>query len=131
MILEAKDLRVGNLIEWSEYASMGRGQDKVSLHNIGYSQLMKPIMLTEEWLIKFGFSEGFDWYSQDFHFPNRLNFIVTPLITRITSLSSIVSVIGNSGVDGHRTHLAVIKYVHELQNIHFALTTGEELIIKE
>jgi hypothetical protein len=53
--MKASELRVGNHFIWSMFASMGRGQDVVTLNNIGYHQLMDPIPLTEEWLLERGF----------------------------------------------------------------------------
>lgn len=69
----------------------------------------EPIPLTEEWLLKFGFeplgSSRFDfkiftYYLYDGSFYNQ------------------------------SSRLSTIKYVHQLQNLYFALT-GEELKIKE
>lgn len=72
---------------------------------------MKPIPLTEEWLVKFGFENGellvFEGYVLFKKFPD------------IITLE----------IDGNRMPLHGFKYVHQLQNLYFALT-GEELTIK-
>jgi hypothetical protein len=68
----------------------------------------KPIPLTEEWLVKFGFvKDKIDntYYNDNFtiFLPNFFKY--------------------------KDSHLRKFKYVHELQNVFFALE-GEELIIK-
>jgi hypothetical protein len=75
---------------------------------------LKPIPLTEEWLLKFGF-ERRPW-----------GLIINGLLFRdnIKNPCEVLTLeIGN----GFRTE---VKYVHQLQNLYFSLT-GEELIIKE
>ena len=76
---------------------------------------LKPIPLTEEWLLKFGFvNDGYsewmkDRYTLDCEYTDKgvYNFVID-----------------------NRTYLDIdIKHVHQLQNLYFALT-GEELTIK-
>ena len=129
--MEAKELRIGNwvLVE-NDHETIkaitqtaflcvldGKGDGYMQLHKDVY-----PIPLTEEWLIKFGFkkenntiysisdklssSEVGKWY----FFKNENNSF-TPHIKRENKFSWI-------GKE--------IKYVHQLQNLYFALT-GEEL----
>jgi hypothetical protein len=50
--MKASELRIWNFFDWSPLASMGRGQDQVTVSNIGYHDLMNPIPITEEWLVK-------------------------------------------------------------------------------
>jgi hypothetical protein len=50
--MKASELRICNFFDWSPLASMGRGQDQVTVSNIGYHDLMNPIPLTEEWLVR-------------------------------------------------------------------------------
>ena len=103
--MEAKELRIGNLVY-----EKGKVKEMYSISNNNakdYSN-MKPIPLTEEWLLKFGFNKisGWDdykgWIKDDvelecdcygFDFINYLD----------------------KGVD----------YVHQLQNLYFALTNNE------
>ena len=83
-----------------------------------YPNCCEPIPLTEEWLLKFGFEksggglyltyETFEMY----------------YINGVLGLSARVSDPNEGYID------TKIKYVHQLQNLHFALT-GEELTIKE
>ncbi len=74
----------------------------------------KPIPLTEEWLLKFGFVQSQDidtifglklndfWYINEFQIRNKFNSILLDV---------------------------ELKYVHQLQNLYFALT-GTHLILK-
>lgn len=77
-----------------------------------------PIPLTEEWLLKFGFdkeevTDGFEFV----HCTSEFNIVV-----RLFYVDSFKAFQFND-MDVY------IKYVHQLQNLHFALTS-EELIIK-
>jgi hypothetical protein len=114
-MIPLNELRVGNRIEWSPFASMGKGYDTVILQHMGYHHLMDPIPLTEEWLIKFGFekdAENTSWYNR-----------------------GIISVSKNGNIAFHLegkwlNSKVRVDSVHQLQNLYFALT-GEELTIKE
>ena len=61
--MKAKDLRIGNWIEWREIASMGIGQEQITLqsikHHFDYIDFLRPIPITEEWLLKFGFEKKY------------------------------------------------------------------------
>ena len=68
----------------------------------------RPIQLTEEWLLKFGFEVyKFDHKENQYRFKDRLIVIRDNLFCDY-----------GTGV--------IIKHVHQLQNLYFALT-GEEL----
>lgn len=110
--MDAKELRIGNYV----YAQSGKlvvNRDsiyKVENVNIQSARKYEPIPLTEEWMLKFGFEESYWQASGKFAhwikdgadwFDGDLNCIVYYRVTEI-------------------------KYVHQLQNLYFALT-GEEL----
>jgi hypothetical protein len=67
---------------------------------------IKPIILTEEWLLKLGFDINipYGWFYRGFKLNKNFSY----------------ELIGDA---------IKIKYVHQLQNLYFALT-GEELTIK-
>jgi hypothetical protein len=120
--MRANELRIGNLL-----------RDKVSKTELKVIELtekdfvtyvidrskfplakgwgIEPIPLTEEWLLKF----GFEWYG------------------RITGWTinehSINEKNGCFEFCINKEFPVELKYVHQLQNIHFALT-GEELTLK-
>lgn len=78
----------------------------------------EPIQLTEEWLLKF----GFDFYQNigARKFMNFGNLIIE------TNAHKDIPVYYTE----QRELICIIKYVHQLQNLYFALT-GEELTIKQ
>jgi len=82
--------------------------------HIGFGKCFKfseiePITITEEWLVKFGFEnhENYFWYKKENIFSNMLS-------------------VGIQNKDGVITIIENIKYLHQLQNLYFALT-GKEL----
>ena len=107
--MEAKELRIGNLFQTR--ANDIRNVDIKELTRIQrMPYLYKPIPLTEEWLVKFGFDNlgAYGWGIGYFHIRFRnIHKFHFPLENRLVR----------------------IKYVHQLQNLYFALT-NEELIIK-
>lgn len=138
--MEASELKLGNLVtidneeSWSELK--GKVMSVVSInyntdlkifpkssHHFGlidiehlykkeynqFIEFLQPIPLTEEWLVKFGWEKSGEWFYMDYYEMN-LNGIFNPS-------------------DAHYTIHNDIKYVHQLQNLYFALT-GEELKIK-
>jgi hypothetical protein len=115
--MKATELRIGNLVdykivdklderkEWFEPCEI----DAVDLQVIDSDY--QPIQLTEEWLLKFGFKQTFiskihlTFSKGSFHLLKRVNHIQ----------------IWYESID--------VKYVHELQNLYYALT-NQELTIK-
>lgn len=129
--MEARELRIGNLVEYPNWSNnkdkcifeigsisklndeitVTKGLIKISSKNIYY---FKPIPLTEEWLLKFGFDNTLAGIPS-FHngmfglfWENCSLFLLT---------------------QGVCLEIPYIKSVHHLQNLYFALT-GEELTIK-
>lgn len=125
--MNASELRIGNYLEISLKSGQGRKlinkigcQDIVRIfENIG-SVNYEPIPLTEEWLLKFGF-EKFNPY------PFKEYWSINDFEIEIHGDKFPVRIDGGESAPhltqfiGHNT-----KYVHQLQNIYFALT-GEEL----
>lgn len=121
--LKAKDLRIGNYVELESGIEI-----QIIAGNLIYIEngelAVYSVELTEEWMLKFGFTytkpgiQGADMWQW-------LGF------WRIIKNESIV-LRGNNPMLGlilggyFNTH---ILYVHQLQNLYFALT-GEELTIK-
>lgn len=129
--MKSTDLRVGNLAQTAfgivEYR--GVSPDKPNLLFVKYSNGIdvrehiddiKPIPLTEEWLVKFGFENTYSeltYKEYDFKkFGVEIN-------------SDIMTVSYNYGNDVEWVNFTHIKHVHTLQNLYHALT-GEELELK-
>ena len=125
MELQAKDLRIGNWIFKDKHfqingVNIGRAynyiidndRDEYEIENI------KPIPLTEEWLLKFGFERDVSDLIIEINNHSELSFD--------EDLDCYLSI--DNGHEWNSTDIN-IKYVHQLQNLYFALT-GEELTIK-
>jgi hypothetical protein len=132
--MKANELRIGNYVydEDVKYkTSLGHTvilSKGVHSFNLGEINL-KPIPLTEEWLLKFGFEswncKGVDW-------------IFEKVIYKELDIEQkmIISSSGTCCIEEQEDHPEVevqkfiirpdIHYVHQLQNLYFALT-GQEL----
>ena len=112
--MEAKDLRIGNYIDYTterEIVTMQTTYEYLRLIHNG-NKNFKPIQLTEEWLLKFGFK--YSSRLEEFMFKD--NFEIQPYKRGFL----------NAVIWCDNQVLEELKYVHELQNLYFALT-GEEL----
>jgi len=126
--MKATDLRVNNLVQHKDRLIEICGTTDAgvyvysdSMHGSTYFYLIeeiKPIELTEEWLLKMGFEKRADWQFVNSKLVIEFWLIVNKKIDvrfRINENESIP--------------IREIKYVHQLQNLYYALT-GEELTIK-
>jgi hypothetical protein len=126
--MKSNELRIGNYVLFNKsnneigcitsVETFVSNQFKVGFDNRidikYYDDEIKPIPLTEEWLLKFGFRIGKteEYYELEF-----------------------VEMFGYDNEDWNFKYLGNLikldlKYVHSLQNLYFALT-GEELTIKK
>lgn len=119
--MKANELRIGNIIknendsithivELTDYDRVAMGENRV----VSDLSNCEPVPLTEEWLLKFGFifshSRGFEEYYDK----NDVG------LTIIGSGTPDIKILYRS---------TQLKFIHQLQNIYFALT-AEELTIK-
>jgi hypothetical protein len=129
--MTAKELRIGNLIdknnEICEVSSIHSdstirifNNDKTDTFGCFALRIFNPIPLTEEWLVKFGFKKNGDW--AEIKIPTRAK------IGFFNWNSAECDLVQDGKYyafkNGH------IKYVHQLQNLYFALT-GEELVVSD
>ena len=116
--MKAIELRIGNLVshneEWSYHNELRTFEFQFTdsdWYALGESTLfienIKPIPLTEEWLIKFGFEKRYEDCFEYGKFILNDEFIMMDIDITIKC-----------------------KHVHQLQNLYFALT-GEELKIND
>jgi len=129
-MIKANELRIGNYVtlcqindEYIEFdmpVSSIHSDNTIRLLNnrgeIGCFGLRqcKSIPLTEEWLLKFGFTkEANGWHKKDI-----CNDFSALYWERLAGL--------DLSVNKRSMHLSNIEYVHQLQNLYFALT-GQEL----
>lgn len=120
--MKASELRIGNfvmdrggkvlLIDHWEY------ENKISEKRVDglqpfteFVEYLQPIPLTEEWLLKFGFKKLFTLAHQDSCY--RIDLFRIDLFGEYFDL-------------WHDNHPIIsIEYVHQLQNLYFALTNKE------
>lgn len=132
--MEAKEFRVTNLIlnDGIVNAIIFIGYDSVQLitpqgNNItARLELIKPIPLTEEWLVRFGFERYKDYNEFIKEYGNKCDFILFDHKTPVAQANDIKE---NQYYYWFHKTIHIIQYVHQLQNLYFALT-GEELTIK-
>jgi len=120
--MKANELRIGNLVNYTTaegdvLTNVIDWQDLkwLSEDEQGFNLVHDPISLTEEWLLRFGFKEFLideTWY-----------FIKNDFVFEI---SGIIGFHNYNELESICFNENKCKYVHQLQNLYFALT-GEEL----
>jgi hypothetical protein len=122
-MIKPNDLRIGNLleyyineegIEWEASALDWQDLRWCTEANENFNKVHRGIPLTEDWLVKLGFVK----YGVMFHLP--------PLTIIFNSEKK--QFIVYIGLDESTSYYP--KFVHQLQNLYFALT-GEELTVHE
>jgi hypothetical protein len=123
--MNAKELRIGNWIKFNDtpiangcYKVLAIQESLIVAKNGGaaYPNEIKPIPLTEEWLIKFGF-ELCD--NTKYNIWSNEHFVITDILMQGDSFLWFIK----------EDESLNLNYVHQLQNLYFALTC-EELTIK-
>jgi hypothetical protein len=125
--MEARELRIGNWINTIEGHTQIKAMSEEGLMAtsimdggdlLGWAE---PIPLTEEWLLKFGFKEDkYKWFNKTYDSQEEVGLLSYNMSSMRTAISYVDS--EDSGFVGFK-----LKYVHQLQNLYFALT-GKELI---
>lgn len=131
--MKAKELRLSNLVYWdgktihNVYKVESIYKDGIDLEDNIYTNInsISPIPLTEEWLVKFGFE--LKETSIDNEYKRYYNKIGDGYHVCIDKLGATL----HQSIEGELEYVTclIIKYVHQLQNLVFALT-GEELELK-
>ena len=134
--MKASELRIGNwfnsvkfgvpvICELTDFAELCHRSDG-AYNDPPIDEMFEPIPLTEEWLLKFGFKKrrnvgthideetAFYWL----HDYSGIGITIDYFLSTHDRNYDSISVDGSKG----------LEYVHELQNLYFALT-GEELEI--
>ena len=122
--MKTQDLRIGNYVNHIcndelvtdviadvGYHLLSSPKSTTSRKDSDVVKELKPIPLTEEWLLKFGFEKLKGWDDTFFFQLNGVQILEY----------------NGSGYDYNSFN---IKHAHQLQNLYFALT-GEELTIKQ
>jgi len=118
--MEANEIRIGNWVinnfDLSDYQQMNMYYFNKIQDN---PNMFHPITLTEEWLIKF-----------ELLLDSKSDGIVKYSMIPFRDLTVVLQEDEQGRVEDKADHLCYVNYVHQLQNLYFALT-GEELTIKE
>lgn len=125
--MKANELRIGNLVsaihpryhEKEIVVESISGTDSINVDFRSYSlDEIEPIPLTEDWLLKFGFNKDAPYYLKH------------PLIVGLLANEKDVNYCeSEDSEDVLQLSKVELKYVHQLQNLYFALA-GKELSIE-
>lgn len=137
-MIRANDLRIGNYHETFPISIPRIGIQQVTIEGKGYSAItsygihlvecgnvgFKPITITEEWLLKFGFKQKTEsgWFYR--LFDPKVEDELSGIAINIHSYVVVVSDVEEE----MPVYVGRKEYVHELQNLLFAIS-GEELIV--
>ena len=132
--MKTTELRIGNFIQY-------HFDDSITVDVLDYMHVyssdcgdipvhaVQPIPLTEQWLLDFGFEETIEEsFIKEFDGATLIIFIINGVAELIYKHYSSHS---ENEIDTvNAVCLLSVEYVHQLQNLYFALTQ-EELILKE
>lgn len=129
MELTANELRIGNLFDHFEDGVLPIEEIKKDSDGFdGYYAVFRnnsikcridfldPIPLTEEWLLKFGFEK--DKYDYFHHIKSKI-------IIGHTTTDEFFEYEYLTGFQDSQTEMCELKYIHQLQNLYFALNCQE------
>jgi hypothetical protein len=112
--MKVEELRIGNLVNIGGEINKIELVDFVDIYEHKTLFHYQPIPLTDEWLIKLGFeTDGVEWWNSIIVlgiFKDGLNYLPTEEI--------------------HYRVGQEFKYVHQLQNLHYAITEDELNVLK-
>ena len=119
--LRAQDLRIGNLVIINQNTEFEKVHE-VIWHDLGLDKTpFAPIPLTEQWLLRGGFVKK----------ENKYESTSLCLIRNGLSKTDWFNVYSHISGDFYSKYpITTVTYVHQLQNLHFALT-GQELEFKD
>lgn len=134
--MEAKDLRIGNWFladtEENNFKQIN-ANEILDFYDDPLDDYYKPIPLTEDWLLNYGF-EKVIYESDDFGYETNYELDIKGV--GYISYSDDFSCALFGSKESSKNELGFLpnwdncKYVHQLQNLYFALT-GEELTLKK
>ena len=136
-MIQPNELRIGNALEYFVEDSLAESEWILNIVDADdivlackdeyFNKYYRPIPLTPEILEKCGFEKGTtEWYSKKYF--TDLNEVAEVMELQI-NLKSFRCSVFDTDLEGCAMTAKRIKYLHQLQNLHFALT-GEELTFK-
>lgn len=136
--MKANELRIGNLIQKNgkiHYTNIFTLRDIKNL-SIDDTDIFEPILITEDWLLKFGFEKVKNKDKEDLR--EYIGYTAQKAKYAIFDTDIFITKVDKRGLLWRSIecdfmvlfyHKSIpIKYLHQLQNLYFALT-GQELTI--
>ena len=147
--MTAKELRIGNYVTHNDYSDGIFAVSEITRNDNGFIidtsggkngfwgnhiSLVNPIQITEEWLIELGFKiKNHDKLAKHCfeHDANGMNIILARWHDNFDVYTKYDPIGLRKGRNAYNyiTNNRGIRYIHQLQNLYFALT-GEELVIQ-
>jgi len=119
--MKAEELRIGNWIKYEgNEIQLTKQKFKLCVFTLGLDELHEPIPLTEEWLKKFKIGSISPIIENDGIINKAMLFKCFPIFYWND---------GSITIEINDFSKVKLNYVHQIQNLHFALT-GQELTIK-
>ena len=124
--MKANELRIGNKVWFKDVFEWTITADDIVAFESD-SEQFKPIEITEDWLVRFGFEKRESSVCDSFHI--GINPITKDWLFDIVWLKDMKDY-SYEEFPFYKNGFHELKHVHQLQNLYFALT-GEELTVKE
>lgn len=123
--MKVNELRIGNYInEYNKPITIDSVHFRDYYEGITNEEDWSPIPLTEEWLLKFGFSDITELCAVKTQ--NTKRFCKSYFVDKCTEQQTLFITLGSRGWTFKGVGAPLYNSVHQLQNLYFALT-GEEL----
>ena len=118
--MKENEVRIGNYVNLKSDFSVHNDYFKVTIENIGWHNEFESIPLTKEWLLKFGFY--LPKLDKDYRlYPSFEVQIIADLVDGYAGVMFYTRTIHTD----YKPIYITIHYVHQLQNLYFALTNEE------
>jgi hypothetical protein len=118
--MNAQELRIGNLVNIIGITPVKITAEHILSISKGDDDY-EPIPLNEEWLVKMGFTKPNDWHCMLLELSDEEDIRMRSSLQLSFVGCGYVSVC-RSGINAYS---AKVEYVHQLQNLYFALTNKE------
>jgi len=121
--MKAAELRIGNYVNISKKVNQMQLVNFVEIHYTENFENYEPIPLTEKWLLKLGFGDITNECATKA--VNIKTFCKTFRVEGCNEQQTIFIELGSRGWTFKSIGYPLYNYVHQLQNLYFALTSQE------
>lgn len=134
-MIQANELRIGNIVSdrhssgyFAEVKELRKNRCYYGLYHCTYNDLLS-MPLTEEWLIRIGFIKSYNEFGNTFHIMDENGFTAMFTVEHWTNVNEGSKFKNHWHIRG-LLNGNKINYIHQLQNLFFALT-NQELTINQ